>query len=291
MSILIGNDTRVLVQGITGNEGKFHTQQMLEYGTQIVAGVTPGKGGQAVEGVPVFDTVAEAVAQTGANASIIFVPPAFSADAILEAADGGIELIVCLTEGIPVNDMLAIRKHLDSVGVKLVGPNTPGLISPGRSKLGVMAGYIHEPGHIGILSRSGTLTYEVVQQLTSLGIGQSTCVGIGGDPIIGLSFSDLLLLFEQDPDTHGIILIGEIGGSAEEEAAQVIAEHITKPVVAFIAGQTAPPGRRMGHAGAIISGGSGTASAKIQALRAAGVQVAESPAEIGTLMAETITTS
>lgn len=288
MSILIGSDTRVVVQGITGNEGRFHTQRMLEYGTQIVAGVTPGKGGQVVEGVPVFDTVSEAVTETAANASIIFVPPAFSADAILEAADAGIPLIVCLTEGIPVNDMLPIRKHLDSVGVKLVGPNTPGLISPGKSKLGVMAGYIHEPGHIGILSRSGTLTYEVVQQLTSLGIGQSTCVGIGGDPIIGLSFSDLLLLFEQDPDTHGIILIGEIGGSAEEEAARVIAEHITKPVVAFIAGQTAPPGRRMGHAGAIISGGSGTAAAKIQALREAGVEVAESPAEIGTLMANTL---
>lgn len=288
MSILIGNETRVLVQGITGNEGRFHTQRMLDYGTTIVAGVTPGKGGQDVEGVPVFDTVSEGVATTGANASIIFVPPAFSADAILEAADAGIELIVCLTEGIPVNDMLAIRKHLDMVGVKLVGPNTPGLISPGKSKLGVMAGYIHQPGHIGILSRSGTLTYEVVHQLTSLGIGQSTCVGIGGDPIIGLSFSDLLLLFEQDPDTHGMILIGEIGGSAEEEAARVIAEKITKPVVAFIAGQTAPPGRRMGHAGAIISGGSGTAAAKIQALQEAGVNVAESPAEIGTLMAETM---
>ena len=288
MSILIGNQTRALVQGITGNEGRFHTQRMLKYGTQIVAGVTPGKGGQEVEGVPVFDTVSEGVAKTGANASIIFVPPAFSADAILEAADAGIELIVCLTEGIPVNDMLAIRKHLDSTGVKLVGPNTPGLISPGQSKLGVMAGYIHEPGHIGIISRSGTLTYEVVHQLTALGIGQSTCVGIGGDPIIGLSFSDLLLLFEQDPETHGIVLIGEIGGTAEEEAAQVIAEKITKPVVAFIAGQTAPPGRRMGHAGAIISGGSGTAAAKIQALQAAGVKVAESPAEIGTLMAETM---
>ena len=288
MSILIGNHTRALVQGITGNEGRFHTQQMLEYGTQIVAGVTPGKGGQDVEGVPVFDTVAEAVDKTGANASIIFVPPAFSADAILEAADAGIELIVCLTEGIPVNDMLPIRKHLDSVGVKLVGPNTPGLISPGQSKLGVMAGYIHEPGHIGIISRSGTLTYEVVHQLTALGIGQSTCVGIGGDPIIGLSFSDLLLLFEQDPETHGIVLIGEIGGTAEEEAAQLIDEKISKPVVAFIAGQTAPPGRRMGHAGAIISGGSGTAAAKIQALQAAGVRVAESPAEIGTLMAETM---
>jgi len=289
MSILIGSKTRVLVQGITGNEGRFHTQQMLEYGTQIVAGVTPGKGGQDVEGILVFDTVFEAVAATGANASIIFVPPAFSADAILEAADAGIELVVCLTEGIPVNDMLAIRKHLDIVGVKLVGPNTPGLISPGKCKLGVMAGYIHQPGPIGILSRSGTLTYEVVHQLTSLGIGQSTCVGIGGDQIIGLSFSELLPMFEVDPDTQGIILIGEIGGSAEEEAAELIARQISKPVVAFIAGQTAPPGRRMGHPGAIISGGSGTAAAKIEALRKAGVKVAENPAEIGALMASNLT--
>lgn len=286
MSILIGSDTRVLVQGITGNEGRFHTQQMLDYGTRIVAGVTPGKGGQDVEGIPVFDTVSEGASATQANASIIFVPPAFSADAILEAADAGIELIVCLTEGIPVNEMLAIRKHLDDEGVKLIGPNTPGLISPGKCKLGVMAGYIHQPGAIGILSRSGTLTYEVVHQLTSLGIGQSTCVGIGGDQIIGLSFSELLPMFEADPDTKGIILIGEIGGSAEEEAAQLIASQISKPVVAFIAGQTAPPGRRMGHAGAIISGGSGTADAKIQALQQAGVRIAESPAGIGQLMAE-----
>jgi len=286
MSILIGNDTRVLVQGITGNEGRFHTQQMLEYGTQIVAGVTPGKGGQDVKGIPVFDTVSEAAAKIGANASIIFVPSAFSADAILEAADAGIELVVCLTEGIPVNDMLAIRKHLDVEGVRLIGPNTPGLISPGKCKLGVMVGYIHQPGPIGILSRSGTLTYEVVHQLTSLGIGQSTCVGIGGDQIIGLSFSELLPMFEADPDTKGIILIGEIGGSAEEEAAELIAESINKPVIAFIAGQTAPPGRRMGHAGAIISGGSGAAAAKIEVLRRAGVNIAESPAEIGALMAE-----
>ncbi len=285
MSILVGNETRVLVQGITGNEGRFHTQQMLEYGTHVVAGVTPGKGGQDVEGVPVFDTVSEAVAKTQANASIIFVPPAFSADAILEAADAGIELVVCLTEGIPVNDMLAVRSQLDRLGTHLIGPNTPGLISPGTCKLGVMAGYIHQPGSVGILSRSGTLTYEVVHQLTALGIGQSTCVGIGGDPIIGLSFSDLLPMFEEDPDTSWIILIGEIGGSAEEEAAAVIAKQISKPVVAFIAGQTAPAGRRMGHAGAIISGGSGTARAKIAALRSAGVTVAESPAEIGASMA------
>ncbi len=286
MSILIGSDTRVLVQGITGNEGRFHTQQMLDYGTHIVAGVTPGKGGQDVEGIPVFDTVSEAVNATGANASIIFVPPAFSADAILEAADAGVALVVCLTEGIPVNEMLAIWKHLDCLGTHLIGPNTPGLISPGTCKLGVMAGYIHQPGPVGILSRSGTLTYEVVHQLTSLGIGQSTCVGIGGDQIIGLSFSELLPMFQADPDTKGIILIGEIGGSAEEEAAELIARDVTKPVVAFIAGQTAPPGRRMGHAGAIISGGSGTAAAKIEALERAGVKVAASPADVGALMAD-----
>jgi len=285
MSILINKDTRVLVQGITGNEGRFHTEQMLEYGTNIVAGVTPGKGGQDVQGVPVFDTVSEAVEKTGANASIIFVPPAFSADAILEAADAGIALVACLTEGIPTSQMLAVRAHLDRINTQLVGPNTPGLISPGQCKLGVMAGYIHQPGPIGIVSRSGTLTYEVVHQLTALGIGQSTCIGIGGDPIIGLSFAELLPMFQNDSDTRGIVLIGEIGGSAEEEAAQLISEQIDKPVVAFIAGQTAPPGRRMGHAGAIISGGSGTAAAKIEALQAAGVHVAASPAEIGALMA------
>lgn len=286
MSILIGQDTRVLVQGITGQEGRFHTQQMLAYGTRIVAGVTPGKGGQEVEGVPVYDTVADAVDATGANASILFVPPAFSADAILEAADAGIRLIVCLTEGIPVNDMFAVRKHLDSVEAQLIGPNTPGLISPGRCKLGVMAGYIHHPGPVGILSRSGTLTYEVVHQLTALGIGQSTCVGIGGDPIIGLSFVELLPMLEADPETQGIVLIGEIGGSAEEDAASLIAEQVRKPVVAFVAGQTAPPGRRMGHAGAIISGGTGTAAAKIRALRDAGASVVETPADIGQTMAD-----
>lgn len=286
MSILIGQDTRVLVQGITGQEGRFHTQQMLEYGTRIVAGVTPGKGGQDVEGVPVYDTVVDAVNATGANASILFVPPPFSADAILEAAEAGIRLIVCLTEGIPVNDMFAVRKVLDSAGVQLIGPNTPGLISPGRCKLGVMAGYIHQPGPVGILSRSGTLTYEVVHQLTSLGIGQSTCVGIGGDPIIGLSFVELLPMLEADPDTQGIVLIGEIGGSAEEDAASLISEQIDKPVVAFVAGRTAPPGRRMGHAGAIISGGAGTAAAKIRALLDAGVSVVETPADIGQTMAE-----
>jgi len=286
MSILVNASTRVVVQGITGNEGRFHTQQMLEYGTSIVAGVTPGKGGQEVEGVPVFDTVAAAVAETGANAAIQFVPPAFAADAILEAGEAGVDLIVCLTEGIPTVEMLTVRRYIDLAGVKLVGPNTPGLISPGSCKLGVMAGYIHKPGSIGILSRSGTLTYEVVHQLTSLGIGQSTCIGIGGDPIIGLTFSHLLPMFEADPDTQGIILIGEIGGSAEEEAAAIIAEGVSKPVVAFIAGQTAPPGRRMGHAGAIITGGSGTAAAKMAALRDAGVAVAESPDVIGRVMAE-----
>jgi len=285
VSILIDDSTRVLVQGITGNEGRFHTGRMLEYGTRIVAGVTPGKGGQDVEGVPVFDTVSEGVESAGANASIIFVPPAFAADAVLEAAEAGIALIVCLTEGIPVHDMIEVRRYLDLCGAKLVGPNTPGLISPGKCKIGVMAGYIHKPGPIGIVSRSGTLTYEVVHQLTGLGIGQSTCIGIGGDPIVGLSFAELIPMFEADPETKGIALIGEIGGSAEEEAAAAIAEGVTKPIVAFVAGRTAPSGRRMGHAGAIITGGSGTAEAKISTLRQAGVRVAESPAEIGALMA------
>jgi succinyl-CoA synthetase alpha subunit len=288
VSVLVGEGTRVLVQGITGNEGRFHTQRMLEYGTNVVAGVTPGKGGQEAEGVPVFDTVSEAVGAAGANASILFVPPAFAADAILEAAEAGIELIVCLTEGIPTHDMIDVRAYLDRRETLLIGPNTPGVISPGTCKLGVMAGYIHKPGPIGILSRSGTLTYEVVHQLTELGIGQSTCVGIGGDPIGGLSFAELLPMFEKDPDTEGIVLIGEIGGSAEEEAAATIAESVTKPVVAFVAGRTAPPGRRMGHAGAIITGGSGTAEVKIAALREAGVHVAESPAEIGARTAEAI---
>jgi succinyl-CoA synthetase alpha subunit len=286
MSILVNASTRAVVQGITGNEGRFHTLQMLEYGTNIVSGVTPGKGGQDVEGVPVFDTVSAAVVETGANASIIFVPPAFAADAILEAAEAGIELIVCLTEGIPTHEMLTVRRYLDLSGAKLIGPNTPGLISPGSCKLGVMAGYIHRPGSVGILSRSGTLTYEVVHQLTQLGMGQSTCIGIGGDPIIGLTFADLLPMFEADTDTAGIVVIGEIGGSAEEEAAAVISERVSKPVVAFIAGQTAPPGRRMGHAGAIITGGSGTAAAKMTAMREAGAAVAESPDIIGALMAE-----
>jgi succinyl-CoA synthetase alpha subunit len=286
MSILVGPETRALVQGITGNEGRFHTEQMLEYGTAIVGGVTPGKGGQSVAGVPVFEGVAEAVEATGANASVIFVPPRFAADAIMEAAAAGIPLIVCLTEGIPAHDMIEARRDLDLRGATLLGPNTPGLISPGSCKLGVMAGYIHAPGDVGIVSRSGTLTYEVVHQLTALGIGQSTCVGIGGDQIIGLSFPEILDLFEDDPGTRGMILIGEIGGSAEEQAAERIAERISKPVVAFVAGRTAPPGRRMGHAGAIITGSSGTAASKIEALREAGVAVADSPARIGALMAE-----
>jgi len=285
VSILIDENTRAIVQGITGNEGRFHARQMLDYGTKIVGGVTPGKGGGEVEGVPVFDTMAEAVGETGADASIIFVPPPFAADAIMEAAEAGVALVVCLTEGIPVNDMLTVRRYLDLRGTTLIGPNTPGLISPDKCKLGVMAGYIHKPGPVGILSRSGTLTYEVVHQLTRLGIGQSTCIGIGGDQIIGLSFSDLLPMLEEDPQTEGIVLIGEIGGSAEEEAAEVIGERIGKPVVAFIAGRTAPPGRRMGHAGAIVTGRSGTAETKIAALRGAGVSVADSPAEIGGLIA------
>ena len=285
MSILIGDETRALVQGITGSEGRFHTERMLQDGTKIVAGVTPGKAGESVEGVPVFDTVADAVAETGANASILFVPPAFAADAIMEAAEARLDLVVCLTEGIPIQDMLIARRYVDLVGVKLIGPNTPGLISPGKSKLGVMASYIHRPGPIGIISRSGTLSYEVVHQLTTLGIGQSTCIGIGGDPIVGLSFSELLPIFETDEETVGIVLVGEIGGSAEEEAAVVISERISKPVVAFIAGRTAPPGRQMGHAGAIITEGLGTAEAKVSALREAGADVAVSPAEIGARMA------
>ncbi len=281
MSILIDEKTTVIVQGITGNEGMFHTRQMVEYGTKIVAGVTPGKGGQKIDGVPVFNTVAEAAAKTGANASAIFVPPAFAADAILEAADSDISLIVCLTEGIPTLDMVTARAYLSEKGIKLVGPNTPGIISPGKCKIGVMAGYIHLPGTIGIISRSGTLTYEVVDQLTKKGIGQSTCVGIGGDQIIGLNFVDLLTMYERDPDTEAVIMIGEIGGTAEEEAARFIQGHVHKPVLAFIAGLTAPPGRRMGHAGAIIAGGKGTAKEKMEVLGETGVRVVKNPALIG----------
>ncbi len=281
MSILVDENTKVVVQGITGNEGLFHTKQMKEYGTKIVAGVTPGKGGQKVEGIPVFNSVMEAVVNTGANASAIFVPPAFAADAILEAADSGISLVVCLTEGIPTLDMVMVRKFLKERGTKLVGPNTPGIISPGKCKIGVMAGYIHRQGTVGIMSRSGTLTYEVVDQLTKKGIGQSTCVGIGGDQIIGLNYVNLLELFENDPDTEALIMIGEIGGSAEEEAARFIKNYVKKPIVAFIAGLTAPPGRRMGHAGAIISGGRGTASEKMKVLGDSGVRVVKNPALIG----------
>jgi succinyl-CoA synthetase alpha subunit len=281
MSILVDQDTRVVVQGITGNEGMFHTRQMVEYGTKVVAGVTPAKGGQKIDGIPVFNTVSEAVTKTGANASAIFVPPAFAADAILEAADAGIPLIVCLTEGIPTLEMVTARAYLKGKGINLIGPNTPGIISPGKCKVGVMAGYIHKPGVVGIISRSGTLTYEVVDQLTKKGIGQSTCVGIGGDQIIGLNFVDLLAMYERDPGTEAVIMIGEIGGTAEEEAARHIEEHVHKPVLAFIAGLTAPPGRRMGHAGAIITGGKGTAKEKMEVLEKAGVKVVRNPAVVG----------
>ena len=281
MSILIDEKTMVVVQGITGNEGMFHTRQMVEYGTKVVAGVTPGKGGQKIDGIPVFNTVGEAVSKTGANASAIFVPPAFAADAILEAADSGVASIVCLTEGIPTLEMVTVRAYLKEKRVNLIGPNTPGIISPGKCKIGVMAGYIHLPGTIGIMSRSGTLTYEVVDQLTKRGLGQSTAVGIGGDQIIGLNFADLLAMFEKDPGTEAVIMIGEIGGTAEEEAAQFIEKHVHKPVLAFIAGLTAPPGRRMGHAGAIIAGGKGTAKEKMEALGKAGVKVVKNPALVG----------
>jgi len=281
MSILVDEKTRVVVQGITGNEGMFHTRQMVEYGTKVMAGTTPGKGGQTMDGIPVYNTVLEAVKHTGANASAIFVPPAFATDAILEAADAGIPLIVCLTEGIPTIDMVMVNQYLKEKGSKLVGPNTPGVISPGKCKIGVMAGYIHKAGPIGIMSRSGTLTYEVVDQLTKKGIGQSTCVGIGGDQIIGLNYVDLLGMFERDPGTEAIVMIGEIGGTAEEEAAQFIEKNVKKPVAAFIAGLTAPPGRRMGHAGAIIAGGKGTAKEKMQALGQAGVRVVSNPALVG----------
>jgi len=281
MSILVDEKTRVVVQGITGNEGMFHTRQMVEYGTKVVAGMTPGKGGQKMDGIPVYNTVLEAVKHTGGNASAIFVPPAFAADAILEAADAGIPLIVCLTEGIPTIDMMMVKRYLKEKGSKLVGPNTPGVISPGKCKIGVMAGYIHKAGPIGIMSRSGTLTYEVVDQLTKKGIGQSTCIGIGGDQIIGLNYVDLLGMFERDSDTEAIVMIGEIGGTAEEEAAQFIEKNVKKPVAAFVAGLTAPPGRRMGHAGAIISGGKGTAKEKMETLERAGVRVVRNPALVG----------
>ncbi|GIW82936.1 MAG: succinate--CoA ligase [ADP-forming] subunit alpha [Gemmatales bacterium] len=280
MSILVDKNTRVLCQGM-GKAGTFHAVQCREYGTQVVGGVVPGKGGTNKEGIPLFNTVAEAVKKTGANATMVFVPPPAAADAIMEAADAGVQLIVAITEGIPVLDMARAMRFLAGKSCRLVGPNCPGVITPGQCKIGIMPGYIHKPGPVGVMSRSGTLTYEAVWQLTNLGLGQSTCVGLGGDPIVGTSFIDLLRMFEQDSQTEAILLMGEIGGNAEEQAAEYIKQHVSKPVAAFIAGQTAPPGKRMGHAGAIISGGSGTAKEKIAALRAAGIVVADTPAELG----------
>ena len=288
MSILIDEKTRVVVQGITGGEGTFHTQRMQEYGTAVVAGVTPGKGGQTHLGVPVFNSVAEAVEKEGANASAIFVPAFFAADAIMEAADAGANVIACITEGIPTFDMIKAKTYLKGKDCSLIGPNTPGIISPGKCKIGIMPGHIHKPGTIGIISRSGTLTYEAVDQVSSLGYGQSTAIGIGGDPIVGMQFIDLLKLFKEDDDTEAVILIGEIGGTAEEEAAEYIKTEFMKPVASFIAGQTAPPGRRMGHAGAIIAGGKGTAKEKMEALEKAGVHVAKTPAEIGQKVKEAL---
>jgi succinyl-CoA synthetase alpha subunit len=284
MSILVDKNSRVLTQGITGATGQLHTRACREYGTQMVAGVVPGKGGTDFEGIPIFDTVEQARKATGANVSVSYVPPQFAADGILEAATAGIELVICITEGIPVLDMVKVKHYLASTKARLVGPNCPGVITPGEAKIGIMPGYIHKPGDVGVVSRSGTLTYEAVYQLTQLGIGQSTCIGIGGDPIVGMTHVDVLKLFNEDPGTRAVIMIGEIGGTAEEEAAEYIKQHFKKPVVAFIAGQTAPKGRRMGHAGAIISGGRGTAADKIAALKAAGITVAMSPADLGSTM-------
>jgi len=288
MSILINKNTRVICQGITGEQGAFHTRGCKEYGTKIVGGVTPGKGGQTFEGVPVFDTVWEAVEKEAANATMIFVPPAFAADAILEAVDAGIEVICAITEGIPVMDMVEVYRKVKCSKSRLVGPNCPGVITPGECKIGIMPGYIHKPGKVGVMSRSGTLTYEAVWQTTNLGLGQSTCVGLGGDPIVGTTFIDCLKLFQEDPQTEAILMMGEIGGSAEEEAAAYVKAHVTKPVAAFIAGRTAPPGRRMGHAGAIISGGKGTAAEKVAALKEAGIEVADSPADMGAAVKKAI---
>jgi succinyl-CoA synthetase alpha subunit len=284
MSILVSRKSRIVVQGITGSEGSFHTSQMIEYGTKIVAGVVPGKGGQIFENIPIYNTVAEAVKQKKADTSVIFVPPAFAPDAILEAANAGIKVIVCITEGIPAKDMVTIYNVIKKMQVHLIGPNCPGVITPGECKVGIMPGFIHKKGRVGVVSRSGTLTYEAVKQLSDLGIGQSTCIGIGGDPVIGSSFLDIIKLFNEDEATDAIVMIGEIGGSAEEEAAAFIKKNVKKPVIGFIAGRTAPPGRRMGHAGAIISGGKGTAVEKISAMKKAGIHVVESPAEIGITM-------
>jgi succinyl-CoA synthetase alpha subunit len=284
MSILVDRNTRVICQGITGKVGEFHTRGCLEYGTRMVGGVTPGKGGETIADLPVFNTVAEARDATGANATMIFVPPPFAADAILEAVAAEVELVIAVTEGIPVLDMARVLPAFENSKSRLIGPNCPGVITPGQCKIGIMPGYIHTPGNVGVMSRSGTLTYEAVWQLTQLGHGQSTCVGLGGDPLVGSSFINILELFEQDDDTHAILMMGEIGGSAEEEAAAYVKKHVTKPVAAFIAGRTAPPGKRMGHAGAIISGGKGTAEAKLEALRDAGIEIAETPADMGTAM-------
>ena len=288
MSVLVDKNTRLVVQGITGKEGTFHTKQMVEYGTTIVGGVTPGKGGTTHEGIPVFNTVADAVREEGANASVIYVPPPFAADAIMEAADALVPLVVCITEGIPALDMVKVKEYLSDKATRLIGPNCPGIISPGKCKIGIMPGHIHKEGRIGVVSRSGTLTYEAVGQLTALGLGQSTAIGIGGDPIVGTTHVDALALFQADDETDGIVMIGEIGGTAEEDAAAFAKERVTKPVVAFIAGQTAPPGRRMGHAGAIIAGGKGTAAEKMLALEEAGIRVVKSPADIGAAMKDVL---